>query len=236
MNATNTPLNVLIIGASRGLGLAIVEQYLLRGDQVIATARSANSPGLLALQKDFPEQLRIELLDITHPQQVAALKKRLVNAEVTLDFLFVNAGVTNEPTQTIADVSTEDFNWVMLTNTLSPMRVIDALQDVVAENGSIGVMSSGQGSITNNSNGLRDVYRASKAALNMLMKGFVARHPLPTRTFFIMAPGWVKTDLGGEDARYTVKETIPKLVNTLELHRGETGLHYLDFQDQRVPW
>lgn len=153
-----------------------------------------------------------------------------------LDLLFVNAGITNDPTQTIADVSTEEFMQVLTTNTLSPMRVIATLQPYVAEQGSIGVMSSGQGSITNNTNGRGDVYRASKAALNMLMKGYAARQADTRHTFFIMAPGWVKTDMGGSDARYTIDESIPRLVDTLERHRGKTGLHYLDFKDSPVPW
>ena len=93
------------------------------------------------------------------------------------DMLFVNAGTTNRrPTETIGEVSTEDFVDVMITNSLSPMRVVESLEHCVCARGTIGVMSSGQGSISNNETGLREVYRGSKAALNMFMRSFAARH------------------------------------------------------------
>ena len=76
-------------------------------------------------------------------------------------------------------MSTDDFVTVMVTNALSPMRVIKALQDRVSPSGLIGVMSSGQGSITNNPNGLREVYRGRKAALNMLMRASPRGRPTP---------------------------------------------------------
>jgi NAD(P)-dependent dehydrogenase (short-subunit alcohol dehydrogenase family) len=92
--------------------------------------------------------------------------------------LFVNAGVKNDDRETIADVSTEEFTRVMITNALSPMRVVEALQDLVLPpSGTIGVMSSGQGSVANNLNGKYEVYRGSKAALNMFMRSFARARP-----------------------------------------------------------
>jgi NAD(P)-dependent dehydrogenase (short-subunit alcohol dehydrogenase family) len=110
----------------------------------------------------------VETADITLPEQVNDLYERL--AERRFDLLFVNAGVKNDDRETIADVSTEEFNRVMVTNALSPMRVIETFKDRVTLTGTLGVMSSGQGSLTNNTNGKFEVYRASKAALNMLMR------------------------------------------------------------------
>ena len=90
--------------------------------------------------------------------------------------LFVNAGTANrDPTQTIGEVSTDEFVHLMITNALSPMRVIESLERYVPATGLIGVMSSGQGSIGNNESGQREVYRGSKAALNMFMRSFAAR-------------------------------------------------------------
>jgi NAD(P)-dependent dehydrogenase (short-subunit alcohol dehydrogenase family) len=86
-------------------------------------------------------------------------------------------------------VSTEEFIRVMLTNALSPMRVIEALYDNVAADGTIGVMSSGQGSSSNNTIGQREVYRGSKAALNMFMRSFAARHGVDRHAMVLMAPG-----------------------------------------------
>jgi NAD(P)-dependent dehydrogenase (short-subunit alcohol dehydrogenase family) len=148
----------------------------------------------------------------------------------------VNAGVKNEDGETIADVSTGEFVRVMVTNSLSPMRVVEAFQDLVHETGTIGVMSSGQGSLTNNDNGKYDVYRGSKAALNMFMRGFAARHRNDARTLLLMAPGWVRTDMGGPDARLGIEESIPNVLNTMEAYEGRPGLHYLDYLGRVVPW
>ena len=102
--------------------------------------------------------------------------------------------------------------------------------------GTIGVMSSGQGSVTNNENGKYEVYRGSKAALNMFMRRFAARHRDDDRTLLLLAPGWVRTDMGGPDARLSIEESIPNLVKTIEAQAGKRGLQYLDYLGRTVPW
>ena len=225
---------VLLIGASRGLGFAMATEYLRRGWRVIATARAASTDQLRRMAKDVDAALEVETVDITIPAQVASLRARLGDRRI--DVLFVNAGVKNDDRETIADVSTEEFVRVMVTNSLSPMRVIEALQDLVQPTGTIGVMSSGQGSLTNNTNGKFEVYRGSKAALNMFMRSFAARHANDTRTLLLMAPGWVRTDMGGPEARLSIEESIPSLLNTMEAYAGRSGLHYLDYLGRVVPW
>jgi NAD(P)-dependent dehydrogenase (short-subunit alcohol dehydrogenase family) len=133
-------------------------------------------------------------------------------------------------------VTTEEFVRVMVTNALSPMRVIEALQDRVSPAGLIGVMSSGQGSVANNAVGMREVYRSSKAALNMFMRSYAARHAADGRPMVLMAPGWVRTDMGGPQGRLSIEESVPKLVKVLLDKRGRPGLEYLDYQGQTVPW
>jgi NAD(P)-dependent dehydrogenase (short-subunit alcohol dehydrogenase family) len=163
-----------------------------------------------------------------------ALRARL--AARRFDMLFVNSGVKNDDRETIADVSTDEFARVMITNALCPMRVVETLRDLVLPSGTIGVMSSGQGSISNNENGQFEVYRASKAALNMCMRSFAARHADDPRTLLLMAPGWVRTDMGGPQARLSVEESIPNLANTMEAQAGKAGLQYLNYQGRTVPW
>jgi NAD(P)-dependent dehydrogenase (short-subunit alcohol dehydrogenase family) len=225
---------VLLIGASRGLGFAMVEEYLKRGWRVIATGRESSTEKLRQLSASAEGALEVEAVDITVAGQVAALLSRLKDRQ--LDVLFVNAGVKNDDGETIADVSTEEFVRVMVTNALSPMRIVEAFQHLVRPTGTIGVMSSGQGSLTNNTNGNYEVYRASKAALNMLMRSFAARHQDDPKTLLLMAPGWVRTDMGGPGARLSIEESIPNLLSTIEAYEGRCGLHYLDYLGRVVPW
>lgn len=225
---------LLLIGASRGLGLALAEEYLKRGWRVVATERDARTSGLRTLAQAYPGCLAIETVDIVHPDQVAALRQRLVSDR--FDMLFINAGVTTPCHESAAEVSTDEFVRVMVTNALSPIRVIEALRDVVVEGGTIGIMSSGRGSVANNEDGKEDVYRASKAALNMFMRSFAARYANDSRTLLLMAPGWVRTDLGGPDARLSIEQSIPSLADTMDAQAGKAGLQYLDYLGRRVPW
>jgi NAD(P)-dependent dehydrogenase (short-subunit alcohol dehydrogenase family) len=222
---------VLLIGASRGLGLAMAEEYLNHGSRVVATVRSAQRTELHDLPDTAARRLEI---DITVPEHIVDLHDRL--ASRTFDLLFVNAGITNNAEDTIADISTEEFTRLMVTNALSPMRVIEALEDLVARDGTIAVMSSGQGSIANNERGGFEVYRGTKAALNTFMRSYAARHRSDPRTLLLMAPGWVKTRVGGPNARLTINESIPNLVKVIDAQHGRGGLQYLDYRGETVAW
>ena len=223
---------LLLIGASRGLGFALAEEYLKRGWQVVATERVRTASNLSNLLGASDGRLEIKTVDINYPDQVATLRARLASRK--FDMLFVNAGIGIR--EMIADVSTDEFIRMMVTNALSPMRIVESMQDLVLPNGTIGIMSSGQGSITNNENGHYDVYRGSKAALNMFMRSFAARHAHDLRALLLLAPGWVRTDMGGPEARLSIEESIPNLANTIDAQAGKAGLQYLDYLGRKVPW
>lgn len=212
----------------------MAEEFLGRGWNVIGTIRPGQPTRLHDLARTAGGRVEIETMDITAADQIEALRKRLDGR--TLDILFVSAGITTADEHVrIGDVSTEEFTRVMITNALGPMRVIESLQDLVPVTGIIGVMSSGQGSIANNEKGMREVYRGSKAALNMFMRSFAARQP-EERTMLAMAPGWVRTDLGGPDAPLAIQDSIPSLVHVILAQQGTPGLRYLDRFGQTVPW
>ena len=226
---------ILLIAASRGLGLAMAEEFLKKGWNVVGTVRAGSGRTKLHdLADEFKGRLEVETLDICEQAQVTALRERLSGR--VFEMLFVNAGTTNNEKETIGEVTTDEFVRVMVTNALCPMRVVESLQDLVSANGLIGVMSSGQGSVANNVTGMREVYRGSKAALNQFMRSFSARHSGTSRAMVLMAPGWVRTEMGGPDARLSIEESVPNLVNVLLKKQGNAGLEYLDYLGRTVPW
>jgi NAD(P)-dependent dehydrogenase (short-subunit alcohol dehydrogenase family) len=229
------PPTILLVGASRGLGLAMTGEFAKKGWSVIGTVRDDGRTELHDLADAHPAHVTIERLDITKPDKIAALRDRLSGN--SLDMLFVNAGTANrDQAETIAETSTDEFVRVMLTNALGVMRAVEGLQDLVRPAGLIGVMSSGQGSIANNLKGGHEVYRGSKAALNQYMRSYAARHADCQRAIVLMAPGWIRTELGGPDATFSMEETIPDLVNTLIAQQGTPGLRFIDRHGKTVPW
>lgn len=226
--------SVLLIGASRGLGLAIAIEFLRRGADVTATVRSSGEDALRDAARDLPGHLTVEHVDSTDDEQTAALTHRLTGR--TFDLLLVNAGITHERGLTAATIPVDDFARVMITNALAPIRLLDAFDSLVAPDGTVAVMSSGQGSVSGNSGGGWELYRASKAALNQLMRSYAARQPHPDRALLLLAPGWVRTDLGGEAASSTVDEAVPPLVDTIDTQRHHSGLQFIDRDGRTIAW
>jgi len=224
---------ILIIGASRGLGLGLAQAYHGQGWEVIGTARAAAGTGLHALAAAAVGKVAIEPLEITDDAAVAALRARLAGR--VIDLLFVNAGVA-AGADTLPGTTTADFLRVMQTNALAPMRCVEALQDLVPPGGMIAAMSSALGSVAGNTMGGYEAYRASKAALNTLMRSFAARHAGDPRSLVLIHPGWVRTDMGGPTATLGIEASIPGIVATLAAQSGRPGLRFLDYQGKPVPW
>jgi NAD(P)-dependent dehydrogenase (short-subunit alcohol dehydrogenase family) len=228
---TNKP-TILIVGASRGLGLALVEQFCKRDWHVIGTLRG-KSGAFDDLKACFPASLEEETADIADETSVRALHERLKGR--TLDMLFVNAGIAKSIRETPGTAPAQDFLEMMLINAFSPIRLIEIFDDIVAPNGTVAAMSSELGSIAGN-DGFWDLYASSKAALNMLMKCYAAHRPDDRRAKLVVAPGWIQTDMGGFEATYTVEECIPLVADMLEKNHGKPGLRYVDRFDKTLPW
>lgn len=232
------PRRALVIGASRNLGLGLVRELATRDWNVVGTVRGSRRTELhdLAENPEHPvrpsRRVTVEQVDITVPEEVERLRGRF--ADGTLDLLFVNAGIT-DPDRPVGEVDTEVFTRVMITNALSPMRVVETLAPLVKDQGTIGVMSSRQGSISLNERGGHEVYRASKSALNQLIRSYDARRD-DTRTLLLIHPGWVQTELGGDGAQLTVGDSVPGIVDTIEAHSGDGGLQFRSYRDEPVAW
>lgn len=225
---------VLLLGASRGIGLGLVEEYLSRSWHVVATQRSLTmAPALCELVAKSEGTLTILSADVNRPADIAALSRQLEG--ITLDLLFVVAGVSDDPNQTIGQISLEEFNHLMVTNALSPMRALEQLAQHVRPDGSLAVMSSALGSIATNTTGGYETYRASKAALNMLLRSYAARAG-GERSILALMPGWVKTDMGGPDAPVEVKDSTAGLADTIAKHASQPGVAFVDYQGNVIPW
>ena len=222
----------MVVGASRGLGLALTQEWCRRGWRVIATIRG-RSEELERLTSRYHGRIEIETVDIAKAETVKALRTRLEGRRI--DVLFINAGIARAIETTPASINEQDFLDMMLTNALSPVRAVELLSDLVPTDGVVAVMTSELGSIAN-SNGSWQMYSSSKSALNMLMKGFVARRPDDPRALLLVAPGWVRTEMGGSDARLSIEESIPLVVDMVEANRGKPGLRYLDRFNKPLPW
>ncbi len=218
----------LIVGASRGLGRAIVEEHLKRGWDVIATVRQAGA--LAGLDR---AHLAEQVVDTTDWAGVDALQTRLQGR--SLDLLFVSAAIMGPSLGPIGEADPGAFADMMLVNVLAPLRIADRFADLVTPNGTIAVMSSGLGSIALNQSGGYEAYRTSKAALNMGLASIAARRG-DGRTYLAVDPGWVRTDMGGANATLSIDESIPNLVTMLEHRAGKSGLGFVTYQDRDLPW
>jgi NAD(P)-dependent dehydrogenase (short-subunit alcohol dehydrogenase family) len=227
--------SALIIGASRGLGWGLARELVRQGWRVVGTVRDPQRHSHLhELKAETPHAVEIEQVEIASQADIASLRARLANQR--FDLLFVAAGVTNDMREIISQVATEEFVRVMVTNALGPLRAVEALLDLVTPAGQVAVMSSELGSVTENTDGGWEVYRASKASLNTLMRSLAARRANDPRTFYVIAPGWVKTDMGGADAPLDIDTSVRGILNAMRARAGTRGAVFVDFRNELLPW
>ena len=225
--------SALIVGASRGLGLGLVVEHLARGWSVTATVRS-RSDALDALLDEAAGRLTIETVDITDATQVAALATRLHGRR--FDLLFLNAGVMAGRGLGLGEIPDADIAGIFLTNAISPVRVADMLAGTVAPGGTVAFMSSILGSVATNDDGRAELYRASKAALNSLIRSFRARHAKADFTVLALHPGVVRTGMGGPGAPLDIETSVRGLAEVLAARSGRGGQAFVDYRNEIIPW
>jgi NAD(P)-dependent dehydrogenase (short-subunit alcohol dehydrogenase family) len=234
--ARSNERKVLLIGASRGLGLGLAKLFAARGWNLVATERGV-SAGLRAVADAATRRFRIEHVDITDQDQIKALRRTL-SGEL-FDIIFIIAGVHDDTTKPIHAVPVSEAARLFITNAYSPIYLAEALFDLLQPQGTLAIMSSRMGSVSlaaTYTPGEWETYRASKAALNMLARCFYQRHQHEGRTVLIVHPGWVKTDMGGGDAPVDIASSAEGLYDTLEKWRGSGKEAYVDFEGNVLPW
>ncbi|MGE7994290.1 SDR family oxidoreductase [Pseudomonas sp. NPDC089554] len=227
----STSRTALIIGASRGLGLGLVQRLHEDGWNVIATVRDTSKPGALG---EVPG-VRIEALEMNDTRQLDSLKQRL-QGEV-LDLVFVNAGVIGPLPQDLETVQTQDIGELFMTNAVAPIRVARRLVGLIREGtGVLAFMSSALGSVAIPAGNEVCLYKASKAALNSMINTFVVESQRPDLCVLAMHPGWVRTDMGGEDADIDVLTSTGGMLAQIKAHRGQGGLRYINYKGDALTW
>ena len=223
---------VLIIGASRGLGLGLAKQFSSEGWQVIATVREPGKADAL----NAIDGVQVEALDMADIATVNALADKL--SGTVLDVLYINAGVSGTRQLSADNASDEDVRQLFLTNAVSPVRLAKRMLPLVnPKTGVITFMSSIMGSVEAGPGMGMSMYGASKAALNHLTRTFVSElGDGSALTIVSMHPGWVRTDMGGEDAPLDVETSCRGMVMQVTRASGQGGHHYLDYQGQQLPW
>ena len=226
-----TVKKALIIGASRGLGLGLVKELLNDGWHVTATVRNPdNAQPLKALGA-----VRVEQLEIDEQQAIKALSKKL--DDEVFDLVFINAGIKGPDDQLSGDASLADIGQLFLTNSVAPINVAQAFVSKIRKgSGVLAFMSSGIGSIKSPDAPEMALYKASKAALNSMTNTFIGQLGEDRPTVLNLHPGWVKTDMGGEDAEIDVPTSTRGLVEQVNAYAGKGGHHFIDYKGETIPW
>ncbi len=216
---------VLVIGASRGIGLEFVRQYREAGERVIATAR--DDAGLDRLKALGATALR---LDVADPASVSGLAWALDGEKIDLALyvagVYVQADARTPPTQ-------EDFDRIMRTNVLGAMQAIPQVAPLVEAQprGRFAFITSAMGRIEGVEASNAWVYRVSKAALNMAVA--TAQLDYPQATMVAISPGWVQTDMGGPDAALTPEISVTSMRKALDAVTPQDRGAFLDYDGRR---
>ncbi len=222
--------HILVVGASRGLGLGLTREFLRRGCHVTATVRAAIAGAGL---EDYYEQLTLDTLDINSLAQTDAFLAR-VKSEV-FDLVVLNAGIYGPRDKALGETTVDEISHVIMTNAVSLVRLAERLAPRLRpETGVLAFMSSALGSLELNANDASDLYCASKAMLNRLTRSFAAAHEY--LTIVNLHPGWVRTDLGGPEAPLDVETSARGMADVLEARAGAGGHEFLDYRGKIVPW
>ncbi len=227
------PSSVLITGAGRGIGLEFARQHAGEGWRVHATCR--DTKGASALE-EIDGDVVIYRLDVTKSAQVDALARDLQGEPI--DLLINNAGRAGARDRSFGNLDFDVWEEVFRVNALAPVRVAEALVELVAasERKQIVSITSRMGSIDSNRDGGGYSYRSSKAALNAAMKSLSIDLASREITVVVFHPGWVRTDMGGRSASLSAKKSVEEMRAVIDrLTLSDSG-RFLNYDGTEIPW
>lgn len=228
---------VLVTGANRGLGLEFARQYAAEGWQVIAACRAPDgATDLQRLAAESGGRIRILEMNVTDTASVRVAAAGLKGEAI--DLLLNNAGVGGPPGQQLGSLDYAAWARVLDTNSLGPMRVVEAFLENVAKSRmkQIVTITSGMGSIEDNTSGGRYANRSSKAAVNMVMKSLSVDLAPRGISCVVMNPGWVRTDMGGSGGKLSPAESIRAMRSVIAALKPEDSGKFLNYTGKPYPW
>ena len=230
---------ILITGASRGIGLEICRQLSERGDEVIATYRSPNSAGTLLELTNKYRNLHTYELDVNSSESVKSAIGRIAEKFTSLDLVFNNAGILDW--SPLGEVTAKSFQSIYNTNVVGVFRVSKEVIPLLTKgrNPLIINLSSRLGSIElrgQSQLGGAIAYQCSKSALNMLTKQMSIDYTKHGVRTIAISPGWVKTDMGGTEAKYEVSQSVNLFLAQIEKMPASLNGIFLGEDGEMIPW
>ncbi|MGD0189395.1 MAG: SDR family oxidoreductase [Rhizomicrobium sp.] len=227
---------ILVTGANRGIGLEFVRQYGQTGNDVIACCRKPSAAVELRKIADQAKHVKLHTLDVADPESIRALKREL--GDVPFDILINNAGVGGPDPQTAEAIDYDQWLTTFRVNAMAPLIVAQAFHENLhrGQEKKLVTITSGLGSTENNTGGGWYGYRASKAAVNNVMRGLAHDWAKDGIHVGIFAPGWVRTDMGGTSGPLSVEQSVKNLRVRIDELDARTSGHYLDHTGQEIAW
>lgn len=227
----------IVVGASRGIGLGMVRELLLQQWSVIATLRDITRvpDDLKQLLAEYPDQLELAELDLSHLDTANMITSKY--SEGSIDLLLVSAGIAGPEHQRVEQSQPNEILDLFWVNCIAPVTIARKFLPLMKANSLIAFMSSRMGSVALNDDGSMELYRASKAALNSISRGFAQNEAIPLNIGVLnLHPGWVQTEMGGSQAPVTVKESTAGLVKVIQASIGSNQHKFIDFQGHEMAW
>ncbi|NLS13791.1 SDR family oxidoreductase [Vibrio sp. SM6] len=227
---------VFITGANRGLGLEFVSQYAQNGWHVLAACRSPQSADALQALAATYNSIELIELDVTDEAAIQNVAEHLNGRAI--DHLLLNAGVLGEHCATLGEMTQKQWLEVLNVNTVAPALLIQALRNnvIASQEKTIIGISTRVASLADNSSGNMYSYRASKTALNQVLVSAaqnLREHQVKT---LAIHPGWVQTDMGGENATFTAEESVRGIIKVASELTLEQSGQFRVFDGAVIPW
>ncbi len=229
--------NIMIVGATRGIGLELTKQYAEEGNSVIACARDTGSASLLDELASGSDNITIEQLDVSNPSSIEEASNKIGNTAIDTVIIVAGAVGGMPENQSIDNIDIEEWHRTLDTNTIGPLLVAKAFKDnlVASGNGNLMILSSQLGASTWPMGGMY-IYSTTKAAVGKAGKILSLDWAEEPITVSIMHPGWVQTDMGGPTAEITAEESASGIRNVINGLTKEDSGNFYKWNGEIHPW